>query len=70
MILDSHSEAHVQGAHYYHDPAYAAPQGSLVPFADPMTQSLVEKCSSWHVPYSLLETELRRQNVSDAFRLS
>ena len=38
-------------------------QGVTVPFADPMTQSLVDKCSTWHVPYSLLETELRRQNV-------
>ena len=29
-----------------------------------MTQSLVDKCSSWQVPSSHLENELRRQNVS------
>jgi hypothetical protein len=37
-----------------------------VPFADLMTQSLVDKCSSWHVPMSMLEQELRRQNVGFA----
>ncbi|ORX35909.1 temperature dependent protein affecting M2 dsRNA replication-domain-containing protein [Kockovaella imperatae] len=51
-------------AHYYYEPPFAPIHGSTVPFTDVMTQSLVDKCSSWQVPSSHLENELRRQNSS------
>ncbi|KLT42839.1 PIN domain-like protein [Cutaneotrichosporon oleaginosum] len=51
-------------AHYYFDPPYAPHQGATVPTNDPLTQSLVEKCSTWMVPHHVLGDELRRQSVS------
>lgn len=51
-------------AHYYCDPREAGPVGANVPFTDIQTQALVDKCRGWVVPSSLLEVELRRQNVS------
>lgn len=50
-------------AHYYFDPVYAAPAGVTIPFADPLTHSLIQKCT-WAVPSDVLATELRRQNMS------
>lgn len=50
-----------QIAHYYFDPYHA---GAQIPFADPLAQSLVEKCGTWSITTTMLETELRRQNVS------
>jgi len=38
--------------------------GTVVPVSDPLTQSLVEKCTSWMVPHHVLGDELRRQGVS------
>ncbi|KAK4683589.1 hypothetical protein P7C73_g6649, partial [Tremellales sp. Uapishka_1] len=51
-------------AHYYFDPPYAPPMGAIVPFADPMTQSLVDKCTTWIVSSGIVDEELRRQNSS------
>ncbi|ORY21248.1 temperature dependent protein affecting M2 dsRNA replication-domain-containing protein [Naematelia encephala] len=50
-------------AHYYFEPPFHSP-GSIVPFVDPMCQNLVDKCKTWLVPTSILESELRRQNSS------
>jgi hypothetical protein len=57
------------GVHYYFDPPYFPPNGANVPFTDPVTHQLVEKCSSWSVMTPMLEAELRRQNVSVLPRL-
>ncbi|RSH92406.1 hypothetical protein EHS25_008821 [Saitozyma podzolica] len=48
-------------AHYYFDPYHS---GTQIPFADPLAQSLVEKCGTWSITTTMLETELRRQNSS------
>ncbi|KAK8847637.1 hypothetical protein IAR55_005496 [Kwoniella newhampshirensis] len=51
-------------AHYYYDMPYTSSMGALIPFTDPLTQSLVDRCSGWIVPMTHLESELRRQNSS------
>lgn len=50
-------------AHYYNDPIYAAPTGVAIPYADLITRNLVERCN-WSVASQVIESELRRQNVS------
>lgn len=63
-LVSSSTTLTKQSAHYYFDPSYAPPQGATVPTSDPLTQSLVDKCSTWMVPHHVLGDELRRQSVS------
>jgi len=58
------SQIPIQGAHYFFDPAHINMQGHVVNFNAAETKSLTDRCASWHVPYSTVEDELRRQNVS------
>ncbi|WVQ75844.1 hypothetical protein IAR50_005477 [Cryptococcus sp. DSM 104548] len=51
---------------YWFDPYVAGNNRgpNLVPYSDPLTQSLIARCQDWMVPMFSLEMELRRQNSS------
>ncbi|KAL7419094.1 COP9 signalosome complex subunit 5 [Cryptotrichosporon argae] len=51
-------------AHYYFDPPFGPASGDTIPFTDPTSQSLVEKCRSWNVGHAVIADELRRQSSS------
>ncbi|KZV74508.1 XPG I-region protein, partial [Peniophora sp. CONT] len=52
-------------AFFWFEHAHASPgQAKLVQHSSPATAQLVERVSSWHVPYAIVEEELRRQNSS------
>lgn len=52
-----------QGAHYWFDPPQLPPSGAPIRLNDKDTLGLLNHCSTWTVPYAVLEQELRRQTV-------
>jgi hypothetical protein len=54
--------------HHQHPSPNQSQPSRLVQHTSPATAQLVERVASWHVPYSIVEEELRRQNVCSLLR--